>query len=88
MTEGRADIAYPDAFFRIGEGPIELRVKESGGVVIKSPVIGGFGDMDLSHVTSEIGPSCKVSPYMRYRASHTQYPVLCMVRNDQGGTYP
>jgi len=88
MTEGQADVAYPDAFFRIREVCIELRVKESGGIVIKSPVIAWFGNMDLSHVTSKIGTSCKVSPHVWYSASHTQYPVLRMVGNDQGGTYP
>jgi len=88
MTEGLVDVAYPDAFFRIRQVPIELRVKESGGIVIKSPVIAWFGDMDLSHITSKICTSCKVSPYVWYSASHTQYPVLRMVRDDQGGTYP
>jgi hypothetical protein len=82
MTEGQADVAYPDAFFRIREVSIKVRVKESGGIMIKSPVIAWFRDMDLSDVTSKICTSCKVSPHVWYSASHTQYPVLRMVRDD------
>jgi len=88
VAEGQADVAYPDAFFRIRKASIEVRVKESGGIVIKSPVIAWFRDMHLSHVTSKICTSCKVSPHVGYSASHTQYPVLRMVRDDQAGTYP
>lgn len=88
LPECLTEVACPNTLLCVFQAPIKDIVNKGTGIVLGGPFALLIADMDLSYVPGQIRPSGKVSPHIRKSMTHSQYPVLRVVRSYKGIAHP